>query len=118
MTAVLIVAHSPSTRDLLHAHLGGAGFAIRSAASVAEALVAVRREPPDAVLLDVHALDFLRGYRPDGRAPVLLLAGSEEHAATVRGLELGADGCVQKPLRLGELVARIRAVLRRSRAAA
>ena len=117
---MLVVAASPSLGQLLRDYLVVDGFAVCTVRSGDEALAVAAHREPDAILLDVGATgtaadDFLRRYRPAGSAPVLVVAESGREADAVRGLELGADGYVVSPFRMHELVARIRAVLRRAR---
>ncbi|MDR7274978.1 response regulator transcription factor [Catenuloplanes atrovinosus] len=120
MESLLVVDDEPTVRELLAATLRFAGFTVSSAATAAEALDAARREPPDLVLLDVMLPDLdgfevLRRLRVGGaRVPVLFLTARDTPADKVRGLTLGGDDYVTKPFDLQELLARIRAVLRRS----
>ncbi|HKD74639.1 MAG TPA: response regulator transcription factor, partial [Ktedonobacterales bacterium] len=77
-----------------------------------------RREQPDLILLDIMmpemgGYEFLRAYRKEGKAPIILLTARQEESDKVLGLELGADDYVTKPFGMRELVARIHAVLRR-----
>lgn len=118
-TSVLVVDDTPSVRQLLREYLKGQGFAVDTASNGREALYATRRQQPDIVLLDLmmpemDGYEFLRQYRRDGSAPVLIITAREEEADAVLGLELGADDYVMKPFRMRELVARIRAVIRRA----
>jgi DNA-binding response OmpR family regulator len=119
--SVLVVDDSPSVRQLLREYLEGQGIRVATAANGREGLVEARRQRPDVILLDlgmpeVDGYDFLRQYRRDGGAgaPVLIITSREEEADAVLGLELGADDYVVKPFRMRELVARIRAVVRRA----
>ena len=85
-----------------------------------EALYTARHENPDAILLDImmpemDGFQFLRQYRRERSVPVIILTARDaEESDTVMGLELGADDYVLKPFRMRELLARIRAVLRRA----
>ena len=84
-----------------------------------DALYVARHELPDLILLDImmpkmDGFDFLRQYRQEKRTPVIVITAREEEADAVLGLELGADDYIVKPFRMRELVARIRAVLRRA----
>lgn len=121
--AVLVVDDSSAIRLMLGSFLTREGFAVREAVNGAEGLAAARDTPPDLVLLDLDmpemdGFEFLRRYRPTGQAPVLMITGSQEPGAAVTALELGADGFFPKPLRLHELAARIRSLLRRTGCAA
>jgi two-component system OmpR family response regulator len=124
MTAnLLVVEDDPTLRELLAASLRFAGFAVSTTASGAEALRIAGRRPPDLVVLDVMLPDFdgfevLRRLR-DGAAPardvpVLFLTARDAGEDKVAGLTAGGDDYVTKPFRLEELVARIRAILRRT----
>jgi DNA-binding response OmpR family regulator len=93
------------------------------AGTIADGLEAARSEGPDLVLLDVmlpdgSGFDALRELRASGSTPVIMLTARSDEADRVAGLELGADDYVIKPFSARELVARIRAVLRRASAAA
>lgn len=103
-------------------YLGEQGYRVLTASDGNEGLLVARRARPDLVLLDVmmSGLDgfgFLTAYRRDFAAPVIFLTARVEETDKVIGLELGADDYVIKPFGMKELVARIRAVLRRAAAA-
>ena len=118
---LLVVDDEPTLRELLSATLRFVGFRVVSAATGAEALAVAGDEPPDLVLLDVMLPDMdgfevvrrLRRSRA-GRVPVLFLTARTESADKITGLTLGGDDYVTKPFDLPELVARIRAILRRT----
>jgi two-component system alkaline phosphatase synthesis response regulator PhoP len=121
MSSVLVVDDSPSVRALLKDYLVGQGMAVDSAPNGREGLMAARRDRPDVILLDVampemDGYEFLRQYRRESRTPVLIITAREDEADAVLGLELGADDYVVKPFRMRELVARIRAAIRRASA--
>jgi two-component system OmpR family response regulator len=117
---LLVVDDEPTVRELLSATLRFAGFAVTSAATGAEAVDSARRAPPDLVLLDVmlpdmDGFDVVRRLRAEGTlVPVLFLTARDAPADKVHGLTLGGDDYVTKPFDLAELIARIRAVLRRT----
>jgi two-component system OmpR family response regulator len=116
MTRLLVVDDEATVRELLSATLRFAGFEVTSAATATEAVAAVAAEPPDLVLLDVMLPDMdgfevVRRLRP---IPVLFLTARDGQADKIQGLSLGADDYVTKPFDLEELIARIRAVLRRT----
>ena len=115
-SSVLVVAESPSLRQLLRDALSAAGFAVCTVRAADEALAVAHHREPDAILLDggPGADDFLRRYRPAGDAPVLVVAAPGREADALRGLELGADGYVVGPFRMQEVVARVRALQRRA----
>jgi two-component system OmpR family response regulator len=118
---LLVVDDEPTVRELLSATLRFAGFTVASAATGAEALEAARGEPPDLVLLDVmlpdmDGFDVVRRLRDLTRpaVPVLFLTARDSPEDKVNGLTLGGDDYVTKPFDLEELIARIRAILRRT----
>src|SRR5690606_3560820 len=122
---LLVVDDEDTVRELLAATLRFAGFRVSSAATAAEAVAAAEAAPPDLVLLDVMLPDAdgfavvrrLRERRAEDRAgpvPVLFLTARGRRADKVTGLSLGADDYVTKPFDLEELIARIRAILRRT----
>jgi two-component system OmpR family response regulator len=108
--------------ELLSASRRRAGFQVTTATSGLEALQAVQRHRPDLVVLDVmlpdlDGFDVARRLRTgDTRTPVLFLTARDATEDKIRGLTLGGDDYVTKPFSLEEVVARIRAVLRRTRA--
>jgi two-component system OmpR family response regulator len=123
--SLLVVDDEPTLRELLSATLRFVGFRVTSAATGAEAVAAAVAEPPDLVLLDVMLPDMdgfevvrrLRQQRRPGArgpVPVLFLTARADAADKITGLSLGGDDYVTKPFDLPELVARIRAILRRT----
>jgi DNA-binding response OmpR family regulator len=119
---ILIVDDHLSVRTLVADYLGEQGYRVLTASDGDEGLIVARRARPDLVLLDVmmptlDGFGFLQAYRRESVAPVILLTARVEETDKVVGLELGADDYVTKPFGMKELVARIRAVLRRSAAA-
>jgi DNA-binding response OmpR family regulator len=119
---VLVVEDDPAIRELLDFHLQRAGMETALAASAAEAGAEIARRAPDVVILDLMLPDGsgwdlcrqLRAAAPDRAAPaVIMLTALDAEADRVAGLELGADDYVTKPFSPRELVARVRAVLRR-----
>jgi two-component system response regulator MprA len=117
---VLVVDDEPALRSSLERALRQAGYDVGLAADGREALRALAAEPPDAVVLDVvmpgiDGIEATRRLRADGnRTPVLLLTARQEVADRVSGLDAGADDYLTKPFALDELLARLRALLRRS----
>jgi DNA-binding response OmpR family regulator len=106
-------------RDVVGRRLEAAGYAVREAASGESALEAVRSRPPDLIVLDLvlggmDGLAVLRAVRAGSRVPVIMLTSAGDEADRVLALELGADDYVVKPFLPRELVARVRALLRRS----
>ena len=122
MATILVVDDEPQILRLVRDYLEHAGFKVLTAADGASALKAVRTGKPDLVVLDLglpnlDGLDVARGLRKDGALPIIMLTARAGEADRVAGLELGADDYVTKPFSPRELLARIRAVLRRSEAA-
>jgi len=121
---VLVVEDEPDIRDLIVLHLARDGFRCRSAADGTEALREVRAATPDLVVLDLMlpglgGLDVCRRLRSDpatASLPIIMLTAKSDEIDRVVGLEIGADDYVVKPFSPKELVARVRAVLRRARA--
>jgi two-component system response regulator MtrA len=118
---LLLVEDDASIREIATLGLEQAGFRVTSSGDGREALIRFRQGPFDLVVLDVmlpslDGLEVLRGIRKDGRTPVVMLSAKGDLHDIVVGLELGADDYVTKPFELPELVARIKAVLRRSQA--
>jgi two-component system, OmpR family, response regulator len=121
---LLVVEDDPTLRELLAASLRFAGFAVSATASGAEALRIAASRPPDLVVLDVmlpdvDGFEVLRRLRKaGGEVPVLFLTARDAGEDKVTGLTAGGDDYVTKPFRLEELIARIRAILRRTIGAA
>ncbi len=120
---ILVVEDEASFVEALSAGLRREGFALDIARDGREALDRFDACKPDLVLLDVmlprlSGLDVCREIRSRSDVPIIMVSAKGEEIDTVVGLEVGADDYVPKPYRLRELVARIRAVLRRSQAQA
>ena len=117
---LLVVDDEPNIRDLLAASLRFAGFEVQAAADGNEALKLASEYHPDLVVLDIMLPDMdgftvLRRLRSTGpRVPVLFLTARDDMADKVQGLTVGGDDYVTKPFSLEEVVARIRAILRRT----
>jgi DNA-binding response OmpR family regulator len=123
MTRVLIVDDEPAIVRLIRDYLERAGFDVSTAGNGEDALQLFSRGRPDLVILDltlplVDGLDVARAIRRAGDVPIIMLTARTEEADRVAGLELGADDYVTKPFSAREIVARVRAVLRRAQAAA
>ena len=115
---ILVVDDSASVRTLLVEYLTEQGYRVVTAPDGRQALFVARQEHPDLILLDIMmpemgGYDFIRHYRQEAETPIILLTARLEETDKVVGLELGADDYVTKPFGMHELVARIRAVLRR-----
>ena len=117
---LLVVEDEPNILELLSASLRLAGFEVATATGGLEALQAVQRHRPDLIVLDVmlpdlDGFDVARRLRSgDTRTPVLFLTAKDATEDKVTGLTVGGDDYVTKPFSLEEIVARIRAVLRRT----
>ncbi len=119
---ILIVDDEPAIRQMLQFTLSSEGFHCQEAGSVDEAGGALAAQVPDLILLDwmlpgVSGLDYARRLKRDPRTqgiPIIMLTAKDEEADKVRGLDSGADDYVTKPFSTQELLARVRAVLRRS----
>jgi DNA-binding response OmpR family regulator len=117
-TTILVVDDKASVRTVVRDYLTEEGFRVVTAENGRMALYVARHEKPDLILLDIMmpemgGYEFLRAYRKERNTPVILLTARIEESDKVLGLELGADDYVTKPFGIRELVARIRAVLRR-----
>jgi DNA-binding response OmpR family regulator len=120
---VLIVDDEPEIIRLVRDYLERAGFEVMTATTGAGALREFTRRRPDLVILDLtlpetDGLDVARAIRRAGDVPIIMLTARTEEADRVAGLELGADDYVTKPFSARELVARVRAVMRRAQIAA
>ncbi|MEN3536392.1 response regulator transcription factor [Microbispora sp. ZYX-F-249] len=117
---LLIVEDEPNILELLAASLRYAGFEVHTASNGGEAVAAARRHRPDLIVLDVmlpdmDGFDIVRRLRGGGsHTPVVFLTARDATEDKIRGLTLGGDDYVTKPFSLEEVVARIRAVLRRT----
>jgi two-component system alkaline phosphatase synthesis response regulator PhoP len=119
--SVLVVDDQPEIVRIVRDYLERAGFSVLTAADGAAAVVVARRDKPDLIVLDLtlptmDGLDVARALRREGEVPIIMLTARTEEADRVSGLELGADDYVTKPFSPRELVARVRAVLRRTEA--
>jgi two-component system OmpR family response regulator len=120
---ILIVDDEPNIRDLLTTSLRFAGFAVQAVGNGAAAISAVLAEEPDLIVLDVMLPD-MNGFSVTKRlrtagytAPILFLTAKDDTQDKIMGLTVGGDDYVTKPFSLDEIVARIKAILRRTMAA-
>ena len=123
MSTVLVVDDEPKIVQLARDYLEHAGFAVLTAGDGTSALQAARTRAPDLVVLDLglpglDGLEVMRSIRAAGSTPIVVLTARDTELDKLLGLELGADDYVTKPFSPRELVARVRAVLRRSERAA
>ena len=115
---VLLVDDEPMVRDVLSRYLERSGFAVTGAGDGEAALAAFDRAKPDLVLLDlmlplIDGIEVFRRIRSRAPVPVIMLTARGEEINRIAGLELGADDYVTKPISPREVVARVKAVLRR-----
>jgi DNA-binding response OmpR family regulator len=116
---VLIADDDAKIRELLELYLTKEGFAVEQAADGAEAILKAQQLKPDLIVLDVmmpvlDGMEVCRQVRKFSRVPVIMLTARVEDDDRILGLELGADDYVAKPFNPRELVARVKAVLRRA----
>lgn len=120
MEHVLVVEDDRAVREAVERALSYEGYQVKTARDGAEALSAVLNDPPDAIVLDVmmphvNGLEACRRIRASGdTTPILILTARHEVSDRVEGLDAGADDYMVKPFALEELLARLRALLRRS----
>ena len=118
MTRVLIVDDEPGLRQALAINLRARGYEVDLAATATAALTLAARHPPDAVVLDLGLPDLdgravIAGLRGWTRAPIIVLSARTTQSDKVDALDAGADDYVTKPFGMDELLARLRAALRR-----
>ena len=116
---VLIADDDAKIRELLELYLTKEGFAVVQAADGAEAILKAQQLKPDLMVLDImmpvmDGMEVCRQVRKFSRVPVIMLTARTEDEDRIHGLELGADDYVSKPFNPRELVARVKAVLRRA----
>jgi len=119
MKRILVIEDEERIVELVRAYLERAGYRVLAAYDGGAGLELFRRERPALVILDlmlpgVDGLDVARRIRQESDVPLIMLTARTEEADRVAGLELGADDYITKPFSLRELVARVRAVLRRA----
>jgi DNA-binding response OmpR family regulator len=115
---ILVVDDEPKIAKLAQDYLENSGYRVATAPDGPSALDATRREKPDLVVLDLNlpgmdGLDVCRELRRESDVPIIMLTARIEETDRLIGLELGADDYITKPFSPRELVARVRAVLRR-----
>jgi two-component system response regulator RegX3 len=117
---ILMVEDDDGIRETLKFHLAAAGYTVTEARDGAVGLRMARTGSPDLILLDLmlpgmSGLEVCRAFRATSRVPIIILTAKDSEVDKVVGLELGADDYVTKPFSMRELLARINAVIRRSR---
>ncbi|MEE8331033.1 MAG: response regulator transcription factor [Acidimicrobiia bacterium] len=121
MKKVLVVEDELKIARLVRDYLAEAGFAVLEASDGPAALAMARNHKPDMILMDIgipgiDGLDVTKALRASSAVPIIMLTARSEETDRVVGLELGADDYITKPFSPKELVARIKAVLRRAEA--
>ena len=116
---ILIVEDDQNLLSALKYNLQKEGYGVATAADGAEAIETARRERPELIVLDVmlpklSGFDVCRILRKEMTVPILMLTAKNEEVDKIVGLEIGADDYMTKPFSMGELLARIRAMLRRA----
>jgi two-component system KDP operon response regulator KdpE len=119
MTRVLVIDDEPQIVRALQINLKARGYEVHLAGTGTSALKVAAQHPPELVILDLGLPDFdgvdvIRGLRGWTEAPILVLSGRTDQTDKVEALDAGADDYVTKPFGIDELLARMRAVLRRS----
>ena len=119
---ILIVDDEPQILRALQLKLHGAGYAVETAATAGEAVMKASLRPPEAIILDVllpdgRGTDVCRELRGWSTVPILVLSAVGEESEKIAALDAGADDYVTKPFSGDELLARLRAALRRNRVA-
>jgi two-component system, OmpR family, alkaline phosphatase synthesis response regulator PhoP len=122
MKHILVVDDEPRIAEIARDYLERAGYGVTIAGNGADALALARTRHPDLIVLDlglphVDGLDVTRALRKQSNVPIIMLTARVEESDKLVGLELGADDYVTKPFSPRELVARVRAVFRRTDAA-
>ena len=115
---ILVVDDEKKLRDLIRVYLEQESYRVVEAGNGREALYVARYEKPDLIILDLMmpemgGYDFMRAFSKEAQTPVIMLTAKVEDQDKILGLELGADDYVTKPFNVRELIARVRAVLRR-----
>jgi two-component system KDP operon response regulator KdpE len=120
MTRVLVVDDEPQFLRALQTNLRGAGYEVVTATTAQEALSSAALQPPEAIILDLllpdgRGTDVCRELRRWTDVPIILVSAVGDEAEKIAALDAGADDYVTKPFAIGELLARLRAALRRAR---
>ena len=120
---ILVVDDEPKVCDLLKVYLERSGYGVLCSTNGSSALTAVERHAPDLILLDLNlpgmdGIEFCKQIRLTSSIPIIMITARDEEADRIVGLEIGADDYVTKPFSPREVVARVKAVLRRRAPAA
>ena len=118
MPTILLVEDEPTLSETLRYNLEREGYTVLVAGDGVHGLELARREQPDLLILDVmlprlDGFSVCRILRQESDMPILMLTARQDEVDRIAGLELGADDYVAKPFSLGELLARVRAIMRR-----
>ncbi|MBO2520756.1 MAG: DNA-binding response regulator [Firmicutes bacterium] len=118
---ILVVDDDPNVCELVALYLAQEGFRVECIHDGAEALARARSHPPDLIILDLmlpslDGLEVCRELRKEHQTPIIMLTARGDDVDRILGLEMGADDYVPKPFNPRELTARVKAVLRRTRA--
>jgi two-component system KDP operon response regulator KdpE len=116
---ILVVDDEPQITRVLKTTLSSQGYGARSAANGQEAIDEMKNWPPDLIVTDLRmpvmdGLELCRRIRKDSRTPIIVLSVKGEEAIKVQALDAGADDYITKPFSVNELLARVRAALRRA----
>jgi len=119
MKQILVVDDEPRIAEICRDYLERAGFTVTTAATGADAVMLARTKQPDLIVLDIglpamDGLDVTRAIRRHSNVPIIMLTARVEERDKLAGLELGADDYLTKPFSPRELVARVKAVVRRT----
>ncbi|MBC8161380.1 MAG: response regulator transcription factor [Roseiflexaceae bacterium] len=119
MPTILLVEDDPTLSEALRYNLEREGYVVLPAVDGVTGLEIARREQPDMVILDImlprlDGLSVCRILRKESDVPIIMLTARQDEVDRIAGLELGADDYVGKPFSLGELLARVRAIMRRT----
>ncbi len=117
---ILVVDDERKLREMIRIYLEQEGYRAVEAGNGREALFVAREAQPDLIILDLMmpemgGYEFIRAWSKEAETPIIVLTAKVEDGDKILGLELGADDYVTKPFNVRELIARVRAVLRRSR---
>jgi DNA-binding response OmpR family regulator len=117
--SILVVEDEPSIASFIAMYLKKAGFAVRTSTTGADALEKASAEPPNLIVLDlmlpdVDGIEICRRIRQRSDTPILMLTARDDDVDKIIGLEVGADDYLTKPFNPGELVARVKSILRRA----
>jgi DNA-binding response OmpR family regulator len=119
MPTILLVEDDPTLSETLRYNLEREGYGVVLAGDGVQALERARRDQPDLVVLDImlprlDGFSVCRILRQESDVPIIMLTARQDEVDRIAGLELGADDYVAKPFSLGELLARVRAIMRRT----